>query len=181
MLSQQRKTSRDILGTQWDRLRTFSRGDVCPAVLRPFAEDVVAHPAAHATMAFLWAPEVRPEIERRLPQAMQSRQIRRTVDWERRHDQVTNDQAMPVPGETPAAKRLRHCRERGICLCRSVWRPHRLCLEMWRSSLAALLRKPTVTLRALRGESEARVAADSGQIIPRSATRSPLCVPAGAI
>ena len=109
--AQQRKSSRDILGTQWDRLRTFSRGDVCPAVLRPFAEDVLAHPAGHATMAFMWAPEVRPEIEGRLPKAMQSEQIRRQVDWERRHDQVTNDQAMPVPAETPAAKRFRHCRE----------------------------------------------------------------------
>ena len=146
-------------------------------MLRPFGEDVLAHPAAHATMAFMWAPEVRPEIERRLPKAMQSEQIRRQVDWERRHDQVTNDQAMPVPAETPAAKRVRHCRERGICLCRSVWRPHRLCLEMWRSSLATLLRKPTVTLRALRGENEDRVAADAGQIIIKfSHTVTAACV-----
>ncbi len=162
---QVRKQQRDEAKAYWRELHQFNRDVELPDVLRPFQQDLVAHPAQHAACAFEWVPETRPETERRLPGAIQREQLDRTAQWDIRHDLVPNCVALPIPRVPIATLRRNRCLETCRCFCRAEDRPRALLVDRWHQCLSSLLKKPTVTIRALRGDNERRTAADTGKLV----------------
>eukprot|EP00974_Lingulodinium_polyedra_P056562 5439527-Lingulodinium_polyedra.AAC.1 len=84
-------------------------------------------------MAFSWMPEVRPDVERRMTTAMKQEQLGRSIDWDRRHAEITHDQAVIAPRQSKAAQRARHCWERNFCFCSEARLSQGLFLDSWRA------------------------------------------------
>jgi hypothetical protein len=69
--------------------------------------------------------------------------------------------------ESQFARQKRQCLSSGVCLCTGHNQQTLTFLTAWREEVQKMLRKPNVTLAALRGPNEWRAAADSGQLVIR--------------
>lgn len=164
---QSRKRKRDDAGSV-DRLVQARVAEVpVPQVLSPFAQELVAHPAAHS-QAYWWCPDVRPELERRLPAAMARDKLRICTSWAAAHACILASQGQPVARESARDRQRRQCGAAGVCLCSGAASRRRLAFLMsWRRAMTRALQKPTVSMLALRGPNERRAAADNGTLVVR--------------
>ena len=148
------------------RARNKARVLQIPAMLTPFASHVVAHQSEHADAAFWWCPDVRPDVERQLPGAMAAQQSQRLIEWEKKHVCVMGRGAARLHVEPAAEKRIRQCRQRGVCLCSKPKR-HAFLIN-WRRVMGKLLRKTPQDVASLRGPNEFRSAFSSGQLVVKT-------------
>ena len=149
-----------------DRIRKKARAVQIPAMLTPFTSHVVAHPSQYADAAFWWCPDVRPDVERQLPGAMAAQQLPRLIEWGKKHVCVTERRATRLLVEPAAEKRIRQCRQRGMCLCSKPTR-HTF-FTNWCQVMGKLLRAPPRDVASLRGPNEFRSAFSSGQLVVKT-------------
>ena len=159
--SDTRKRKRDIAATKLEALRQFAQSTPLPSCLSRFSDTLVPHPAQYAKSAFVWLPDHRPEVERRLGHAMRSESSDRLVAWELKHDVLLNTSAMKISSAPAAAQRRSQCCKQMWCGCQDDTLPLRAFLDSMRRTINTALRTASVTVLAMKGENELRKAADT--------------------
>ena len=163
--SDTRKRKRDIAATKLEALRQYAQSTSFPSFLSRFSQALVPHPCKYAKSSFVWLPDHRPEVERRLGHAMRSESIDRLIAWERKHDVLPNTSAMKIASVPVAAQRRAQCCAQRWCGCQESTRPLRAFLDSVRRTMSTALRKPSVTVLAMQGENELRAAADATLLV----------------
>ena len=95
-----------------------------PAFLLPLQGDVIPLPAQHADRIWAWRPEVRPEVEAKLPGVMYSDREKEAVAWDNRH---------VLTCDSDAAKIKKKATVSAFCGC--VGRQARACVHSGRCHL----------------------------------------------
>ena len=148
---QQRRTSRATLAQAVPRSPP-------PQVLADLGDLFPLPAALHAKLILEWMPDVREQVEKSLPATMHAARGLLTAEWSRQHELVQVEQALPIAGESKAARVRNACQELGSCYCaRPEGRLGAAMLESFKKALLDMLGK-----RGARYKPEWRAAVEAG-------------------